>query len=511
VLQLGWAVLRDALCEVAGLDDSQHHQIYLKHSDSGETAAEMLQAREQPPCLSIEDVDALFQRLHAARGSLAKTGILAEALRKASSLEGRYLVKIITGDLRIGLKEGLVEEAVAQAFGKTSSEVRRANLLVGDIGETAELAAKDLLTSAKLTPLRPIKFMLASPEETAGDILERVKEWCVPTRDPKGVEAASETMPEANATPHKANAWIEDKYDGVRCQIHKVGQKVSLYSRDLKDITTTFMDLADKVRTESSDFVLDGEIVAMRDDSVLPFAELQKRLGRREGDLFMREEVPIRFVTFDLLWHAGETLLDRPLTERRELLERIVEVTDVLKIARITRASTTEEIESAFTAARERGNEGLMVKDPSSVYLPGRRGLSWLKLKKAFATLDCVVIGAEFGHGKRSKVLSDYTFAVRDEVSGELKTIGKAYSGLTDVEIAQLTLHFKSRAIRQQGRYFEVVPDTVLEIAFDKIQESERHNSGLAMRFPRIARIRSDKSPEEIDTLTTAQKLAGKH
>jgi DNA ligase-1 len=149
-----------------------------------------------------------------------------------------------------------------------------------------------------------------------------------------------------------------------------------------------------------------------------------------------------------------------------------------------------------------------MIKDPASIYTPGRRGLAWLKLKKAFATLDCVVVGAEYGHGKRNKVLSDYTFAVRDEQTGELKIIGKAYTGLTDAEIAHLTQHFLGTAIRQHGRYFEVMPDTVLEIAFDKIQRSHRHDSGLAMRFPRIVRIRTDKSVAEIDTLAAAQALA---
>ena len=180
------------------------------------------------------------------------------------------------------------------------------------------------------------------------------------------------------------------------------------------------------------------------------------------------------------------------------------------RLSRITPAYSVEEIEAAFDAARGRQNEGLMVKDPTSVYSPGRRGLSWLKLKKALATLDCVVVGAEYGHGKRSRVLSDYTFAVRDDATGELKTIGKAYSGLTDAEIARLTNHFLARVIRKQGRFHQVEPDVVLEIAFDRIQASLRHSSGLAMRFPRIVRIRDDKSANEIDTLATARALVSK-
>jgi DNA ligase-1 len=485
VLQLGWAVLRDAFCEVGKTDEAALHQIYLKYSDVGETAADVLAARQIKASLTIEEVNDSFHRIHAARGPLAKIPVFTRLLARCTPLEAKYLVKIITGDLRIGLKEGLVEDAVAGAFGKSGAEVRQANLLVGDIGETARLAAENRLAAASLIPFRPVKFMLASPEPTAAAIIERVKEW---SGSEKGLRV-----------------WLEDKYDGIRCQLHKVGKRVELYSRDLKEITRTFLELVDSLRKAEGDFILDGEIVAMRDEQVLPFAELQKRLGRREGDLFMREEVPIQYVAFDLLWLNGENRLKRSLRERRAELESLRE--GCLRFAHVSEVGSAAEIEEAFAAARARGNEGLMVKDPASIYAPGRRGLSWLKLKKALSTLDCVVIGAEYGHGKRNRVLSDYTFAVRDEVSGELKTIGKAYSGLTDDEIAELTQYFLSHAKGQRGRYFEVEPEIVLEIAFDKIQESTRHNSGLAMRFPRIARIRTDKPVSEIDTVQTARKL----
>jgi DNA ligase-1 len=257
------------------------------------------------------------------------------------------------------------------------------------------------------------------------------------------------------------------------------------------------------------DFVLDGEIVAMRGEEILPFAELQKRLGRREHDLFMRDEVPIRFVAFDLLWLNGRVCLNDPLVDRRGALAQL-RMPEGFLLARISDARSAEGIEEAFAAARARGNEGLMIKDAESIYAPGRRGLAWLKYKKALSTLDCVVVGAEYGHGKRNRVLSDYTFAVRDDVTGELKTIGKAYSGLTDAEISELTTHFLETAIRQHGRYFEVKPDTVLEVAFDKIQLSDRHPSGLAMRFPRIVRIRTDKTPNDIDTVAAARRLVGR-
>jgi DNA ligase-1 len=390
-------------------------------------------------------------------------------------------------------------------------------LLLGDISQTSKLAAENRLGEATLTPFRAIKFMLASPEETAEAVLARVQSRIPAERHESG-GATSASMADSSRSVNASeglqqratstSVWLEDKYDGIRCQLHKVGPRVALYSRDLKEITATFLDLADSVRTLPADFVLDGEIVAMDGEEVLPFSELQKRLGRKEADLFMRHEVPIIFVAFDLLWSAGKSLLDHPLQERRRVLENLPPLPLRIHLARITEAASASEIESAFVAARARGNEGLMIKAPSSLYTPGRRGLAWLKLKKALATLDCVVVGAEYGHGKRSKVLSDYTFAVRDETSGELKVIGKAYTGLTDVEILQLTQHFLRTAIRQHGRYFEVPPDTILEIAFDKIQLSDRHDSGLAMRFPRIVRIRTDKSLADVDTLANAQRLA---
>ncbi|HUR44489.1 MAG TPA: ATP-dependent DNA ligase [Candidatus Saccharimonadales bacterium] len=507
VLQMGWAVLRDAIMAVTNVGQTDFHQVYLKHSDLGETFFEIFSHREPlVPNLTIGEVNRAFHALQPAKGPTGKLPILIDILERCSPLEAKYLVKVITSDLRIGLKEGLVEDAVASAFGVAGEEIRQANLLLGNIGETAVLARNNELASASIVPFRPIKFMLASPEPTAKDIWDRICERHTSRNEGSDKQTVA-PVASTNTEPACTAVWIEDKYDGIRCQLHKIGGRVALYSRDLKDITATFHDLAEAAQDLRADTILDGEILAMRGDQVLSFSELQKRLGRKEHDLFMREEVPIKFVAFDLLWLNGETQLNQPLKTRRKGLEALDPLPDSFRLARITPAASSEEIDQVFDAARSRNNEGLMVKDPESTYTPGRRGLAWLKLKKAYATLDCVVVGAEYGHGKRSKVLSDYTFAVRDDKSGELKTIGKAYSGLTDVEIAQLTEHFLSNVVRDHGRYHEVVPDTVLEIAFDKLQPSHRHSSGLAMRFPRILRIRTDKTPADIDTIASARRL----
>jgi DNA ligase 1 len=301
VLQIGWAVLRDAICQVTGLEEPDFRHVYLKHSDVGEAAAELFQVRTAGSSLTLEQVAELFARLESARGPLAKIPLLRDSLSRCTALEAKYLVKIITGDLRIGLKEGLVEEALAAAFARPPEAIRKANLLLGEIGETARLAAEDRLADATVVSFRPIKFMLASPEPTAAAIWDRIQV----------------------GSPATASVWLEDKYDGVRCQLHKAGRRVALYSRDLKEITTTFLDLADSVRDPAADFILDGEIIAMRGEQVLPFADLQKRLGRRQGDLFMRDEVPIQFIAFDILWVDGRNLLDAPLTERRRALESL--------------------------------------------------------------------------------------------------------------------------------------------------------------------------------------------
>jgi DNA ligase-1 len=274
-------------------------------------------------------------------------------------------------------------------------------------------------------------------------------------------------------------------------------------------MTDQFPELAEHARGFEAEIILDGEIMAFEHGKKLTFFDLQKRLGRKHEvvDLFSASaEVPVVFVAFDLLWMNGQSFLRRPLRERRDAL-RGLDLPSGFQVAEIYPAHSADEIETAFQQARRRFNEGLMIKDPESIYSPGRRGMFWFKLKKELATLDVVVVAAELGHGKRNHVLSDYTFAVRDETSGELVTIGKAYSGLTDVEIAELTDHFKKQTVVNHGRYREVKPDTVLEIAFDSIQPSTRHESGLALRFPRIKAIRRDKTVDAIDTVAYARSL----
>ena len=404
-----------------------------------------------------------------------------------SAGEVKYAIKIMTGDLRIGLKESLVEEAIAKAFERPIEAVRRANMLTGDIGETAVLAREDRLETTRLRLFRPLRFMLASPAEDAAEIMTRLGPV----------------------------VWTEDKYDGIRVQLHRRGPEARLFSRDLNDVSGQFPEVVEAARRLDWDGVLDGELLAYRDEVVLPFLALQRRLGRKEPSAELRHEVPVAYVAFDALALGPrdgdvEPLMGLPLAERRARLEAL-RLADAepgrFVLSRLVQVGSADELETVFAAARERRNEGLMVKDPTSVYAPGRRGFGWLKMKKALATLDCVVVGVEGGHGKRHGVLSDYTFAVRDDATGALVTIGKAYSGLTDAEIAERTRWFEEHTLTRHGRYRTVEPTVVVEVAFDVIMRSARHRSGFALRFPRIARLRTDKSAAECDTLATVESL----
>ncbi len=487
-LQVGGSIIYRALSVAAKLSDAEFRRIAYSHGDAGKTAFEALAGRTNPEPFTLVESREFFQVLQRTRGPLAKTDLLQHRLAHISAAEGQYLVKILSGDLRIGLREGLVDEAIARAFDAQLDDVKEANMLLGDIGRAAILAKQGELNRAELSLFRPIKCMLASPEPTAEAIWARF------------IEESSGGV-----------VYIEDKFDGIRAQVHRDSTRVEIFSRDLKRITDQFPEIAEHACVFSADVILDGEIIAFDEGRRLTFFDLQKRLGRKNetADLFAvaSADVPVVFVAFDLLFLDGRSLLKTPLQERRELL-RALKLAPQFQVSEVASANSAGAIEREFKNARLRSNEGLMIKDPESFYSPGRRGMFWFKLKKELATLDVVVVAAELGHGKRNHVLSDYTFAVRDESTDELLPIGKAYSGLTDLEIAELTEHFKRNTILDRGRYREVKPDIVLEVAFNSIQPSTRHASGLALRFPRIKAIRRDKTVDAIDTLAYARQLA---
>ncbi len=484
------------------------------------------------------EVQAVFRQIAAAQGPAAKAAIVRDLISRATPLEAKYIIKIMTGDLRIGLKESLVEGAIARAYVAPLAEVQRANMLLGDIGETVRLASEGKLCEAQMRLFHPLGFMLASPIESPEEGLS-----------------------------YFADVAVEDKYDGIRAQAHVANGEVKFFSRTRDEITESFPELPGALAGLAQDAILDGEIVAWEYPKEVsdtqevvdgaasngseqravnlgrarPFSVLQQRLGRKKVSDRMLREIPVAFLVFDVLYAGGELVMDRPLRERAGILDALLlaprkelnhrghggsrgrtqgslafdavqQVEDRIPEASIIRApvfrvSSAEELDELFAAARARGNEGLMIKDLNSAYTPGKRGKSWLKMKRELATLDVVVTAVEYGHGKRIGVLSDYTFAVWDTNEDKLVNIGKAYSGLTDVEIAEMTQWFLDHTVEDEGLRRVVEPQVVLEVAFNNMMQSDRHESGYALRFPRIVRLRPDKSAEEADTIERAREI----
>ena len=488
---IGWAAIANVAESLVQAQPGALGASYNLSSDLGQAVGDLLESHGHVPAgdaPTLLEVAAAFAAMAAARGQ-AKAGPLRDLLARCDPATARSVTKILSGELRIGLREGHLEAAIAKAFDRPLADVQWSGMLTGDLGYTAELARDDRLADAELVLFRPLKSMLASPVADEAEVLQRL------------------------GTP----VWVEDKYDGIRAQLHKQGTQVRLYSRDLHDVSDSYPEVVASAATQPWDGILDGELLAFRDGMALPFIQLQARLGRKSPSAEMQLQVPVIYVAFDLLavgpgrGEPVEPTLRLDLRERRRRLDALgIPEVPGMATANLLSASTTAELSTVFDAAQERGNEGLMVKDPDSTYTPGRRGYGWLKLKRPLATLDCVVVGVEVGHGKRHGVLSDYTFAVIDDrpgADGRLVTIGKAYSGLTDAEIAEMTRWFEEHTLRRLGRFHGVEPTVVVEIAFDVIHRSNRHDSGFALRFPRIFRLRPDKDAHEIDTLSNVETL----
>jgi DNA ligase-1 len=514
VLNVGWSRASDVMLNLLQLDPGEFHALVVRSGEIGEALAKVWPAYRdtgfqpvqsdsqigdteranpqhgletrvtgQPP-LTLQEIAAAFDEIAATGATERKREILRELFGRCThGREAAYLAKLIFREMRSGVREGVLQSAIAQAFEKELAAIQRCQLLVGDLDEVAVLAKNDALDVARLRLFHPIQFMLATPQETA--------------------DLAAEAL-------GGRTFWAEEKLDGIRAQVHKSGERIAIYTRTMDRTDESFPDVVAAIAKLRGEFLLDGEIVPYREGQVLPFAHIQRRLGRKALTPRVLRENPAAFIAFDILYRDGQLLTDCPLQVRRQALDALAVTSSLLTTER-TPVKTAEQIRAAFDAARARRNEGIVLKDPESAYAPGRRGQWWLKLKTHLPTFDCVVTAAEYGHGKRRHVLSDYTFAVWDRDAtlpgATLVNVGKAYSGLTDVEIADLTKLFLSIATAQYGRVFTVKPQVVLEIACDQIQQSARHASGYALRFPRIKRIRTDKRPEDADVLSRIVEL----
>lgn len=534
-LNIGFRTILQSLLEISRLDQTDIMRLHLEHGDMGTIAEYAISNKkmvtlfnsvetleEKPTLKEIYDQFRKIANLRGPRSNNDKKNILKGLLLRCSPLEAKYLVKIISNELRIGSYDGLIEIAIAKAFEKNVESIREAMLMSGDIANVALLSKRDELDLVTIKQFIPMSFMLADVMFTAEEI---VKYFDRPL-------------------------LCEYKYDGIRVQMHKFENICKLYSRNLADISYAFPELthsalhirikkaktrqkkhdvhsdksdADNIDRDDINFILDGELIAFKDDRPLPFQELQKRLRRKSMTSTILSEIPICYVVYDVMLYDQRQVIKDTLKSRKRLLTNFQFKDSIISIAQSKVVSSVDEITDRFEKSRNEGHEGLVLKDPLSQYYPGKRGKYWIKLKEELDTIDAVVVIAEYGHGKRAGTLSDYTLAVRDyttsfvdnqlasengeNVFDDLKIIGKAYSGLSNKEIDYMTKKLRSIIIRDEGSKIIVKPEIVLEVSFDTIQQSDRHNSGYALRFPRIKNIRYDKELKDIDELEKIETI----
>jgi DNA ligase-1 len=559
-LNTGGAILSRALKQAAQATDAALTAAYRRHGDLGAAAFDLLLPQAlTTPTLTLAELANAFNTLATARTTASRSATVLDLLRRATPLEAKYLLKLMLGDMRIGVKQSLIEEAIAQASNTQPAAVRHAVMLEADLARALTFAFTNTLADARIRLFHPLGFMLASPVDTPEEAIAHLTK---PSKNPKDHHAEG-------LSPSAQDAFIEDKYDGMRAQLHcgdpAYPNRVALYSRNREDITHSFPELTEAFASVTTPLILDGEILAwdIAANKALPFSILGQRIGRKKIDNTLRQQIPVIFMAFDILYapngdQPGILLLDHPLHTRRQRLETLAtQLTPTttssltapipetpqfhlfapkatgdrgeepgvphlasevwastaattpiprLHLSPATLVTTAAAIDRAYTDARARANEGVMLKAANSHYLPGRRGLSWLKLKRELATLDVVITSAEYGHGKRAGLLSDYTFAILGP-NAQLLNVGKAYSGLTDAEILALTDWLKAHTVEDHGHTRTVEPLRVLEVAFNNIMRSPRHASGFALRFPRILRIRDDKPATEIDTLARVEEI----
>ena len=483
VLGVGPSILYEALARACGCTSDQIQETLRATGDPGLVAYAVAEKRRplnlaafgRTDALTITDVFERFVSISRASGKRsqeAKVKNLQFLFGEASPLEARYIARLAMEDLRIGVGEGVARDAIAKAFGQPAELVERGYNLTNDIGLVAQHAKHGTLSSLNVKINHPIKMMLAQLGDTIPSALQEMR-----------------------------NAAIEWKFDGARVQIHKEGEKVRIYSRRMENVTLSLPEISKvtikQVMAKSA--ILDGEAVATGDDGrPLPFQDILKRFRRKYDVEKLAVQIPLHLHLFDLIYLDGNSLIDRPLSERRQLLSSIA---DSELVASQVLTDNPEEAERIYNDALAAGHEGVLIKNPASVYAPGKRGKNWLKIKPVMETLDLVVIGATWGEGRRASFLGSYRLACADLDSGKLLDIGWVATGLTDEVLSELTETFKDLILVQKGMEVELKPAVIFEVAYEEIQKSTNYSSGFALRFPRLVAVRDDKSVEEADTM----------
>jgi DNA ligase-1 len=490
-LDVSWATLTVILQRITGASWNVFREAFSETGDVG-SAVKLVFERTNPKkqallmekTLTITEVRRLFLSISSAVGSGSrekKERLISALLGHASPVEAKYLARIFLGEMRTGLHEGLMEQAVAKAFDVQLSAVQKASMVLGDLGEVAFIAktGKERLLEIGFQVFRPVKLMLA---QVASDVAEAL----------------------AN---HGGKTAFEFKYDGARVQIHKGGSVVRVFSRRLTDVTESLPEVVEAVEANlgASDAIVEGEVVALDEKGrPIAFQHLMRRFRRVHKVRDMAEKIPVRLFLFDILYLKGRSLISLPYVQRRKILED--NAGEIPLTAQVV-TGQKDLAEKFLKQAMDAGHEGLMAKKLDSPYTPGSRGKRWLKIKPVLDPLDLVITAAEYGYGRRHGWLSDYYLAARDPATGEFLNVGKTFKGLTDAEIIEMTRRLKELAVRQNRNKVVVIPRIVVEVAYNEIQKSPKYKSGMALRFARISRIRDDKGPEDADTIDRVREI----
>ncbi|MEM2934692.1 MAG: ATP-dependent DNA ligase [Methanocellales archaeon] len=484
-LGISTATITKVLSEITGKTQLELIQLHRQTGDLGGAAEVALKSKRQFPlfkeALEISEVYSAMEEIAEIKGedSFARiSNVLKGLLLRASPIEAKYLIRTLLGNIQVGFSQGLMEDAIARAFEVSKAKVMRALMYMPDVGEIAALAQRGnkALDQVEIQLLRPVKPMLASHASSLEEIFEEFKEFA-----------------------------LEVKYDGIRVQIHKKDAEIKIFTRRLRDITSAVPDLIEKLKQiKAENFILEGELIAVKEGKLLPFQELVKRIQRKYEIEEMSKLIPLNFLAFDVLYLNGANLTKMKYKFRYAILEDLLNGSGIDRAERIV-ASNLEEARAFFERARTMGHEGLMAKDMNAPYSPGTRGRKMLKLKSFLDTLDVAVLAAEYGEGRKHDFLSRYFIGAKS--GDEFVVIGKVSSGLSDEELEWMTDELRKDAVEETGRLVKVKPRIVLEVAFDEIQKGESYPSGYALRFPRVLRIRDDKEIDEVDSVDRIKEL----
>lgn len=487
-LGVGVGLLYEALENVSGLKKEKIEDMVRELGDLGLVSEKIIKGKQMMTLeseeLTIRRVREMFDEISSLIGERSrkrKILLLTGLYGFASPLEAKYLTRLIMNEMRLGVGEGIVRDAIAKAFDVSEELVEKAYMVTNDLGRVAVIAknsGKKGLEEIKIRLHTPVRMMLAQVAESFEDAIAEMGEVAV-----------------------------EWKFDGSRVQIHWGDGELRIYSRRLENVTNALPEIVEEIKKNVREgVILDGEVIAVKDGKPMPFQHVLRRFRRKHGVSRMVEKIPLQFYAFDILYCDGE-VIDKPLSERRRILESVISESERIKIAKQTRTRNKEEIEAIFNEAINAGHEGVMLKNPSSPYIPGKRGKHWLKLKSVMETLDLVVVGGEWGEGKRSHLLSSYELACVDEMTGKLLRVGRVATGFTDEDLEELTELFKQIIVKHEGKIVEFLPKYVFEVAYQEIQKSPKYESGYALRFPRFIRLRDDKDVQEADTLGRVEEL----